>query len=149
MSIFTRIGSAVVTALPAIVVWRFVVKTMVGNYYEITYLLVSYVFLAVSFVLGFFVPVLLPAHWKRYPILWLLGQGLLAWLASILALTVLNFTPLCIGQENGDGTNNISLCMAQTVMVPSAYSPLECTLLCLTALPFGLLFKRLVKSEGT
>jgi hypothetical protein len=66
---------------------------------------------------------------------------------SALALGLINLTPLCVGQENGDGINDFGLCMAQTVMVPIACSPLEFILICLTAFPGGWLIKRLVKSE--
>jgi hypothetical protein len=149
MPIFIRFFSGLVTALPAIVFWQIIVKILVGDYSETTYLIVSYSFLAVSLLLGFFVPALVPAQWKRYPTLWLFGQGLLSWLAAVMALGVLNFTPLCVGRENGDGVNNISMCAAQTVMVPIAYSPLEFALLCLTTLPGGWLIKQLVKSEAS
>jgi hypothetical protein len=81
--------------------------------------------------------------------LWFFGQGLLAWLVAILALGLVNLTPLCVGQDNGDGNNDFALCMLQTVMVPIVSSPLEFILLCLTALSGGWLIKRLVKSEGT
>ena len=32
-------------------------------------------------------------------LLWFFGQGLLAWLAAVLALGLVNLTPLCVGQE--------------------------------------------------
>jgi hypothetical protein len=125
-----------------------IANTMAGEYFGKTYLIVSEVFLAAGLVLGFFLPALLPAHWKRHPILWLFGQGLLAWLVAVLVLGVLNLTPLCIGQENGDGTNDLVLCLMQSVMVPIAFSPLEFTLLSLTALPGGSLIKWLVRRKG-
>ena len=149
MSAFIRFYSALVTALPATALWILISKTMAGEYFGKTYLIVSGIFLAVSFAFGFSIPALAPAHWKRHPSLWIFGQGVLAWLMAVLVLAVLNFSPLCIGQENGDGTNNIAQCMMQTVMVPIVFSPLELILLCLTALPGGWLIKRLLKSEGT
>ena len=149
MSAFIRFYSALVTALPATALWILISKTMAGEYFGKTYLIVSGIFLAVSFALGFLIPALAPAHWKHHPSLWIFGQGVLAWLMAVLVLAVLNFSPLCIGQENGDGTNNIAQCMMQTVMVPIVFSPLELILLCLTALPGGWLIKRLLKSEGT
>ena len=101
------------------------------------------VFLAASFALGFFIPALSPALWKRQPVLWLLGQGMLAWLLALLALWIINLTPLCVGQDNGDGNNNVALCALETVMVSLTCSPLEFLLLSLTALPGGWLIKRL------
>jgi hypothetical protein len=142
MSIFSRTFSIVLTVIPALVAWQFVVLTMGGQYYEAPYLLTSYFFLAVSLLLGLSVPVLLPASWKRHPSIWLFAQGLLAWLAAALCLCLLNLTPLCVGQENGDGTNTLSMCNAQTVIVSLVYSPLECSTLLLAALPGGWLIKK-------
>ena len=149
MSIFLRFFSGFVTVLPAtVLLWMLISISARNEYYWKAYFIVSGVFLAVSFALGFFIPALAPAHWKRHPILWFFGQGLLAWLVTVLALGLVNLTPLCIGQDNGDGNNDLALCMAQTVMVPFACSPLEFILLCLTALPGGWLIKWLVKSES-
>jgi hypothetical protein len=74
---------------------------------------------------------------------------LLSGLVAILALGLLNLTPLCVGQDNGDGNNDLALCVLQSVMVAIVFSPLEFVLLCLTALPGGWLITGLVKSEGT
>jgi hypothetical protein len=147
MSIFFRFFSGIVTALPATVLWIFISISAGSEYFWKSYFIVSGVFLAISFAFGFFIPALAPVHWKRHPILWLFGQGMLAWLVAILALGLVNLTPLCVGQDNGDGNNDFALCMAQTVMVPIVCSPLEFILLCLTALPSSWIIKGLVKSE--
>jgi hypothetical protein len=149
MSIFLSFFSGYVTALPATVLWMLISLSAGSEYFWKSYFIVSRVFLAVSFVLGFIIPALVPEHWKRHPILWLFGQGLLAWLVAILALGLVNLTPLCVGQDNGDGNNDFALCMAQSVMVPVVCSPLEFILLCLTALSGGWLIKRMVKCEET
>lgn len=147
MSIFLSLSSGFVTVLPAsIFLWMFISIVAGNENYWISYFIVSGLYLVVSLALGIFVPTLAPAHWKRHPVLWLLGQGLLAWLVAALALGLINLTPMCVGQENGDGINDFALCMAQTVMVPIACLPLEFILICLTALPGGWLIKRLVKS---
>jgi hypothetical protein len=149
MSIFFRFFSGFVTMLPATVLWMLIFISAGSEYFWKSYFIVSGVFLAISFALGFFIPTLAPVHWKRHPILWLFGQGMLAWLVAILALGLVNLTPLCVGQDNGDGNNDFALCMAQTAMVPIVYSPMEFILLCLAAFPGGWLLKRLVKSEET
>jgi hypothetical protein len=46
-----------------------------------------------------------------------------------LALAVISITPLCIGQENGDGTNNLSQCIVVSGVVSLAFSPLELIML--------------------
>ena len=149
MSIYLRFFSGFVTAFPATVIFM-LISTLAGwEYYWKSYFIVSGVFLAVSFALGFFIPALAPKHWKHHPTLWLFSQGLLAWLVAILALGLVNLTPLCIGQDNGDGNNDFVRCVVQTVMVAIVFSPLEFILLCLMALPGGWLIKRLVKIEGT
>jgi hypothetical protein len=149
MSIILRFFSGFVTALPATVFWMLISTSAGSDYYWKSYFIVCGGFLAISFALGFFIPALAPKPWKRYPSLWLFGQGLLAWILAILALGLVNLTPLCVGQDNGDGNNDFALCMVQTVMVAIVFSPLEFVLLFLTALPAGWLIKRLVKSEGT
>lgn len=148
MSIFIRIFSGIVTTLPAAAIGILISRSAGSDYYWKTYLIASTAFLIVSFGLGFFIPALAPWNWKRHPGRWLFGQGLLAWLAAWLVLGVINLSPLCVGQDNGDGTNGFALCMVQTVMVPLACSPLEFMLLCLTALPGGWLIKRLIKGQG-
>jgi hypothetical protein len=150
MSIFTRFLSGFVTILPATGLLLILISMAKENeHYWLGYFIVSGVFLAVSFALGFLVPALAPNHWKRHPSLWFFGQGLLAWLGTVLALGLINLTPLCIGKDNGDGSNNLMNCMEQTFMMSIACAPLEFILLCLTALPGGWLVKRLTKREGT
>ena len=149
MSIYLRFFSGFVTALPALVFWMLISTSAGSDTFWKSYFIVSGVFLAVSFALGFFIPALAPKHWKRHPTLWLFSQGVLAWLVAMLALGLANLTPLCVGQDNGDGNNDFALCMVQTVMVAIVFSPLEFILLCLTALPGGWFIKRLVISEGT
>jgi hypothetical protein len=149
MSIYPRFFSGFVTVLPATIFWLLISTSAGSDYFWKSYFIVSGVYLAISFALGFLIPTLAPKHWNRHPILWLFSQGVLAWILAILALGLVNFTPLCIGQDNGDGNNDFTLCMVQTVMVAIIFSPLEFILLCLTALPGGWLIKRLVISEET
>ena len=149
MSIYLRFFSGFVTALPTTVIFMLISTSAGSDYFWKSYFIVSGLFLAVSFALGFLIPTLAPKHWKRHPTLWLFNQGLLAWLVAILALGLVNLTPLCVGQDNGDGNNDFALCMVQTVMVAIVFSPLEFILLYLTALPGGWFIKGLVKSEGT
>lgn len=39
-----------------------------------------------------------------------------AWLVSGFALAVIDLTPLCLGQDNGDGRNSLSICLLLTVV---------------------------------
>ncbi|RPH56499.1 MAG: hypothetical protein EHM81_13070 [Chloroflexi bacterium] len=149
MSLLMRLSSALVTSLPALVFGALTYISVSNDYYWPAYILTSGAFLVVSFLSGFFVPGLAPGHWRRHPGLWLFGQGMLAWLAAELVFALANFSPLCVGQDNGDGNNDLGLCMAQTAMVSLVGAPLEFTLLLLSAIPGGWLIKKMFKSEGT
>ena len=152
--ILIRFFSGILTALPA-AVWciLILISTLISistgsDYFWKTYLIVGGIFLGASLALGFIMPALFPTRWKRHPMLWLFGQGMLAWLVAVLILGLVNLTPLCVGQDNGDGHNDLALCMLQTVMVLVVFSPLEFMLLCLTALPGGWLIERFINSRG-
>jgi hypothetical protein len=148
MSLFIRFFSSLVTALPATVIWILISRSTGSEYFWKAYFIASGAFLAASAAFGFYIPALAPAHWKRHPALWLFGQGLLGWLVAVLALGLANLSPLCVGQDNGDGSNDLASCLAQTVLVSIVSTPLEFILLCLAALPGGWRLKRLIKSEG-
>jgi len=102
------------------------------EYFWITYVVTSAVFVMVSLAISIAFPYKLVDN--RVQNLWmqLFAQGVLAWLVALLLLAILNTTPLCIGQNNGDGLNNFILCTFQTVGVAIAYTPLELILLALS-----------------
>jgi hypothetical protein len=130
MPIFLCVYSGFVTVLPPTFIWMLITISAGSEYFWKSYFIVSGIFLAVIFALGFF----------------LTSQGWLAWIVAVLALGLINLTPLCVGQDNGDGNNNFTLCMIQSILVPMVYSPLEFILLCLAAFPGGWLLKKLDKS---
>jgi uncharacterized membrane protein AbrB (regulator of aidB expression) len=131
--------------LPAALIWILITRLDSSEYFWKVYTSVGEVYLAISFALGFLIPYLFLNRWKGHPIAWLFGQGLLAWMVAFVVLAVLNFTPLCVGQDNGDGSNDLALCLVQTAMVSVVYSPLEFILLCLIAFPGGWCIHRLVQ----
>lgn len=45
-------------------------------------------------------------------------RQLIAWCLSFPALAAINLTPLCLGQNNGDGHNDMVLCLLLTVIWP-------------------------------
>jgi hypothetical protein len=91
---------------------------------------------------GFLGPTLFPQAFKRYPGLWIYAQGVLAWIVAVIVLGTLNLTPLCVGQNNGDGNNDFPLCIVQTVLVAFVYTPLEFFLLFLSAVIGGLVLRK-------
>ena len=148
MSILIRVLSGIFTTIPAIVFGALIILNTGNDYYWTVYYLVAAAFLVTSVLIGIFLPAAIPSRWLRRPGLWLFGQGFIAWLVSLLVFGLLNLTPLCVGQDNGDGNNDLALCIVQTILVSLVYSPLEFILLSLSALPGGWLVKRLIKSEA-
>ena len=149
MSILIRVLSGIFNKVPAAVFGALVFLTAGNEYYWKVYYLLAISFLVASFLIGISLPAAIPSRWLRRPGLWLFGQGLSAWLVTLLVFGLLNLTPLCVGQDNGDGNNDLILCVVQTILVSLIYSPLEFILLSLSALSGGWLVKRLNKSEVT
>ncbi|NJD60959.1 MAG: hypothetical protein C3F13_09505 [Anaerolineales bacterium] len=148
MSIIIALLSSLLTALPASVFLSITFASAGREYFWKSYLAVGVIFLAASLAIGYILPQLAPRHWKHHPSYWLFGQGLLAWSIAILLLTCFNLTPLCVGQDNGDGNNDLAICVVQTVLVSLTAAPLECILLCLFTLPGGWILKRWVTKSA-
>ncbi len=146
MPISHRILSAVMASIPALLLGSCVILFMGDEYDRTTYYLVSAVFLVSSLVLGFALPKRLRAAGLRRAWIRLFVQGAIAWLIALVALTVLNLTPLCIGQDNGDGTNDLGMCVFYSVVAAAAYSPLDLVLLAASAAGGGLLLETRVRA---
>lgn len=137
-----RMLSTLFTSIPA-ALWLVLLILAKGNdYYWPVYIVTSGVFLAASLVIGFLGPTMFPQAFMRLPGLFIFGQGLLAWMAAFLVLALLNLTPMCVGQDNGDGNNDLALCIVQTLLVGFFYSPLETIMLLLSAVLGGLALRK-------
>jgi hypothetical protein len=147
MSPITRALSMLFTSLPSLVWLTLNYLADRGDYFWITYQIVGFFFLAVSLFIGDLIPRLFPQAWIRRPGLWIAGQGALAWGFALVALALLNLTPLCIGQDNGDGFNDLGLCMLQTGLVAFLYSFPQAVMLALSAIPGGLIVKRTIAPQ--
>jgi hypothetical protein len=129
MPVISRSLSSLFTAIPAML-WLVMLNLVdSGEYFWIVYLNVCVAFVAISLLLGFIAPSLLIKTPLRGPLTWVFVQGGMAWLGAIILLGLLNLTPLCVGQDNGDGNNNLALCVFQSVAVGIAYLPLELIML--------------------
>ncbi len=129
MSAFKRILNAIFTSMPAI---GFGILEYISHdidYFWRIYDITIAVFLVASLFLGFFIPVFLRKIRITNPWLNVIIPALLAYIIAGLALAAISITPLCIGQENGDGTNNLSQCIAVSGVVSLALSPLELLML--------------------
>ena len=106
----------------------------------------SLIIISTSLLLGQILPAWLHGGRFEYPWLWLFITGGLAWLIALLSLALLNNTPLCVGQNNGDGTNSYSLCVLYTVLVTLVYSSFELVLLALSAFIGGKILSALIRA---
>ncbi len=129
MSAFKRIVNAIFTSLPAIGFGILEYFSHESDYFWRIYDITIAVFLAASLFSGFFLPAFLRKIRITSPWLNVIIPALLAYLIAGLALAVISITPLCIGQENGDGTNNLSQCIAVSGVVTLAFTPLELIML--------------------
>lgn len=130
------------TSLPSLA-WTFLIHlAQDGEYFWIVYRLVSVLFLLASLILGGGLPALFPKAWARRPGLWLATQMLLAWGCALAALGLLNLTPLCVGQDNGDGSNDLALCVVQSALVGFIYSFPQAAMMLAIAVPAGWLLRR-------
>lgn len=115
-----RFFSTFFTTLPFLAWFGLMLVSLDCSYYWPTYLAAGLVMLSASFLFGFFGP----ANACKHAGLWIFLQSSLAWFVGLLVLGLLNLTPLCIGQDNGDGSNDIFLCLLQSVLVAFFYTPL-------------------------
>ena len=114
MSFTQRITSAFFTSLPSLFFfYQAVFATSSGEYYWKTDVVVVSVLLGSSLLFGFVLPFLL-----RFRALWtsIMVAGILAVFLALLVMAALNATPLCVGQDNGDGNNDFGMCMTYVVL---------------------------------
>jgi len=148
MSFIIYVFSAFFTAIPSILFLSASLVLYKDEYFGLTYTIVGSILLLTSLGLGLILPYLLKNRWLRRPWLWIFVQGIAAWFIGLLGLLLLNMTPLCVGQDNGDGSNGFALCIVQTVLVGMVYSPLAIILYALSALMGGWLVKCLVGKDS-
>jgi hypothetical protein len=125
MQLIKAIVIGFIFSLGAIPVVVYTFQTGSGEYfYFITYKIMSIVLLIMHFIFGCHIYFRLQAcetfasHWRKY-----FMCGLMSWLVTIIVLTILNYTPLCIGQENGDGYNDIFSCTLGTIGNSLLFTP--------------------------
>ena len=118
MSIGRRITTAFFTALPALFFFVPVVsiESMRREYFWISILVGASVLLGSALVLGFFQPVWLRPKW-----FWILAAGFTAMVCALFVIAILNATPLCVGQNNGDGNSSFGMCMVYVFLYAIFY----------------------------
>ena len=136
MSFKNRIGSASFSAVPSFLFFIAYISiwSVTSNSYGAIYLAATSAFVLSSFIFGLWFPPFLESIGLSKPWAWILIQGLLGWIICLLVLGLLNLSSLCIGQDNGDGVNDFSLCMTYTFLAGIFYTPLQMVLLVFSAI---------------
>ena len=116
--------------------------TMRDEYFFTVYLLTSIVFLVSSIGMGIHHVRRSDAFLKKPTALLFFGM-MFSWVLAFLTLAVLNLTPLCVGQDNGDGMNGISQCIMYTVLSGSIYSMINLALVAAVAYTGGFVCRRM------
>lgn len=111
-------------ALPAVFFLTYILRSFKNEYYFPTYLSMGLFFFVASFLSSTFIThrFMNRVSHRRLVFYLFLGSAI-AWIFSLVILGILSLTPLCIGQDNGDGSNDLFLCGLQVVLVSLSYSP--------------------------
>jgi hypothetical protein len=131
MSISNRLIAMAFSALPGFFFLAlFFAASLFGmDYWWGTYLTVLIALVIGGLYFGFALPNILQGSRLNQPWMWITASGLIAWALAFLLLGILNLTPLCVGQDNGDGRNDISLCVISTVASGIVYAPVYLVML--------------------
>lgn len=136
MSTSDRFTAATFTTLPALFFTLLFLQTgwLGRDYWWETYLMVLSALTICSVLFGFAFPAVLQKLKLHQPWIWISISGLLAWIVALLMLGMLNTTPLCVGQNNGDGNNDLGMCMFMTALSGIIYTPVYLALLVASSL---------------
>lgn len=113
-----------ITAIPSLLFLTFIVLATRGEYFFPSYSVMGLFFFTASFLSGAFVTyrfINRVSHTRL--VLYLFLGSAIAWFISLFILAILSLTPLCVGQDNGDGSNDLILCVIQVLLVALSYSP--------------------------
>jgi hypothetical protein len=118
MSFIKRVTSAFFTALPSALYFALVITSegMRDEYYWISILAGASVLFGSAIVFGFVLPIGLRPKW-----FWIMAAGFAAMVCALFVTAVLDATPLCVGQNNGDGNNDLGRCMGYVLLYAIFY----------------------------
>lgn len=132
MSLIERSASAFFTAIPGGLFFAALLASagmMAGEYYWSSIFSGSLALFGSALLFGFAIPAMF-----RSKGLGILAAGLMAMLSALFVIALLNATPLCVGQNNGDGNNSFGMCMVLVLLYAVVYGIPYTVLLSLSAL---------------
>ena len=109
-----RIITSIVMTAPSLLL---IVFFFSQEYWGRIYGLWGLIYAAISFILMFFFLFSNESNGvKTIPKIFSVGS--LSWVISFAGLAIINFSPLCLGQNNGDGHNSLADCVLLTLIWP-------------------------------
>jgi hypothetical protein len=113
---FLDLATAAIVSVPA-AVFLLYTQTFRDAYFYSTYFISGLVFWSASILLT---SPLARLRWfmatRRRTVLFFFLALTVAWLLAVGAMLCLSLTPLCVGQDNGDGINSLPQCLVQAVL---------------------------------
>jgi hypothetical protein len=118
MALLNRAATSIFTAAPSAVFFVAAITSegMRQEYYWTTILTGVSVMLGCSVLFGFVLPPRLYPKW-----LWITIAGVAVMILALSTVAILNATPLCVGQDNGDGINDFGMCMGYVLVYAVVY----------------------------
>ena len=114
------------------------------EYFFLSYAIVGVVHWALSFTAGSLAPRHARASRSQGHVALLVFRDLaLVWGAAMALLAILNLTPLCVGQDNGDGLNTVADGIVQSTAVAVCCTPPVLGLVGLAAIGLGHCLERM------
>ena len=132
-----RLLSAVATSLPAMLLGCLpFVSFEEGEYYTRPWQIAAVVFFVSSFLFGLNLPDRQRAelHASSRIRTRLFVYPVVAWMLAVTVLFGLSFTPLVLGQDNGDGTNGYAMCLLFAISSSVVYSSIVVPVILLNSL---------------
>jgi hypothetical protein len=123
-SVATKLAFMVLASLPALSYLLLIFVLCRNDYFFAAHILMALAFLAISTIMAIRLPMQVRIKQNHQRTVSLIFTNItIAWIVSLIVLGLLNVTPLCIGQDNGDGHNGFGLCFLQTVLSAVACTP--------------------------
>lgn len=120
-----RIFSTLLSALPGLFFYAFLSVMSAGQYWQPVYQIAGAAFIVSSALSGLVLATLFQSERSRFrAAAAVFCAVVLGWLAFTCVLGLANLTPLCVGQDNDDGNNDVAMCILIAVLSTAVYTPL-------------------------
>jgi hypothetical protein len=120
-----RIFPVLLSILPALIFNTVLHATSAGQYWQPVYQIAGVVFALISAISCLILTALIEAERSRFrAAAAVFCSVILGWIAFACVMGLVNLTPLCVGQDNGDGNNDLAMCIVISILSTAVYTPL-------------------------